>query len=124
MTVANRQEFGQTLTRLDGAYDLVANGGDIVTLRFERNGYLPVERSLSTQWQSHARVPGVVLTPLDPAVTNVDLTSTSGTQVIRGSEITDGDGTRRGTILVPEGTQAPRASRAQQRVMDDSLSRT
>ena len=37
-------EYGHTLTRADGQYDLVVNGGGVLTLNYNKAGYLPVQR--------------------------------------------------------------------------------
>ena len=39
VTVLNHPEFGQTLSRADGAYDLVVNGGGLLTLKYSAAGY-------------------------------------------------------------------------------------
>ena len=106
ITVASQPGFGQTLTRADGMFDFVVNGGQPVTVRYERAGFLPVERTVAAEWLTYARVPRVELTRLDPAVTTVNLDTAPGPLIARGSEVTDGSGTRRGAVLLPQGTQA------------------
>ena len=51
-------------------------------------------------------VDDVVLMPYDDQVTAVDLGASDGVQVARGSAVTDGDGTRRATMLFAAGTEA------------------
>ena len=46
VTVLSHPEFGRTFTRADGRYDLVVNGGTLLTLRYERAGFLAVQRQL------------------------------------------------------------------------------
>ena len=106
ITILNGPEFGQTLSRADGMFDLVVNGGGRVTVRYERNGFLPVQRSLPTGWLNFAHVPDVALTRLDTAVTSVSLAAAAGPQIALGSEVSDDEGSRRGVLLVNEGTQA------------------
>ncbi|MDZ7828346.1 MAG: Ig-like domain-containing protein [Halofilum sp. (in: g-proteobacteria)] len=105
--VLNHPEFGYTLTRTDGAFDLAVNGGGHVTVEYHKDGYLPVQRTVSTQWNGWYHADDVVMIPLDDKVTTIDLTDDSRAfQVAQGSEVTDSDGTRRATVLFPAGTTA------------------
>ncbi len=76
ITILNHPEFGQTLSRADGAFDLAVNGGGMLTVNYERAGYLPAQRQVQTPWQDYAFAPDVSLVTLDPAVTAVNLTAT------------------------------------------------
>jgi RHS repeat-associated protein len=102
--VLDHPEFGRSLSRADGAFDIAVNGGGRLTLRFEKTGYLPVDRALDVPWQDY--IPGleVRLTPFDQA-NAVDL-SQPGMKVARGSVQNDADGTRQATLLFPEGVTA------------------
>ncbi|MDQ2667466.1 MAG: hypothetical protein M3Z05_15835 [Gemmatimonadota bacterium] len=44
VSVLRHPEFGQTLSRADGAYDLAVNGGEVHTLSFAKSGLLPAQR--------------------------------------------------------------------------------
>ncbi len=103
--VNNRPEFGQTLSRADGFFDLAVNGGGPLTLNYRRSGYLPAQRTLTPEWRNYAIAPDVVLVALDSALTNVTMGSSS-MQIARGNAVTDADGTRRATVLFPAGTTA------------------
>jgi RHS repeat-associated protein len=106
INILNHPQFGQTLSRADGMFDLVVNGGGFLTINYEKAGFLTAQRQVEVPWQDYARVSDVVLTPLDSEVTVVDLTSSTPMQVARGSVVTDGDGTRQATLLIPQGTTA------------------
>lgn len=106
VTVHGHPEFGQTLTRADGLFDLVVNGGGMVTVNYDREGYLSVQRQVTAPWQDYAWLPGVVMIPLDAEVTHIDLASGAAAHVARGSEQSDVDGARRATLIIPGGTQA------------------
>jgi hypothetical protein len=106
IAILNHSEFGQTLSRADGKFDLVVNGGGPLTLTYAKAGYLPAQRQVTASWQDYAPAPDVVLIPLDPQVTTIDLTASAPMQVAQGSVVTDADGTRQATILFPQGTQA------------------
>lgn len=105
VTVLSHPEWGETLTRADGSYEFALNGGGHVVMQFEKDGLLPVQRTIQTPWREWVSVDDVALTALDTAVTVVS-TSAPTLQVARGNPVTDVDGTRQATLLVPAGTAA------------------
>ena len=105
VTVRDHPEYGQTLTRADGAYDLVVNGGGPVRLDFAKNGYLPAQRQTDAPWQDWVVLDDVILLQLDPVATPVELGS-GETQVARASVVEDADGPRQATLVIPAGTTA------------------
>ena len=105
VAILNHPEFGQTLTRLDGMFDLAVNGGGRLTVNYQRDGYLPVQRKIDVPWRDFSWLPDVVLIPVDPHVTAIDAAS-NAIQVAQGSVITDSSGTRQATLLIMTGTQA------------------
>jgi len=102
LAIKDHPEFGQTLSRIDGLFDLAVNGGGLLIVNYVKDGYLPVQRQVQTPWQDYAWVEDVVMIPLDSNVTTVDLTS-SVMQVVRGSME---ESVKRATILFPASTQA------------------
>jgi RHS repeat-associated protein len=106
VTVLSHPEYGYTLSRADGIFDLVVNGGGDLTLSYGKQGYLSAQRRVNAPWRDYALAPDVVLIPLDAEVTVVDLTSGADVQVARGSVVADVDGTRQATLLISRGTQA------------------
>jgi RHS repeat-associated protein len=106
ITILNHPEFGQTMSRADGMFDMVVNGGGYLTVKYQKSGYLEVQRQLNVPWQDYVWAPDVILVALDANVTTIDLTSGTPIQVARGSTVTDADGTRQATLLIPQGTQA------------------
>jgi len=106
VTVQGHQEFGQTISRADGQYDLAVNGGGALALNYKKANYLPGQRQVNTPWQDYVIAPDVALVPLDARVTTVTLAGATTVQVARGSVVSDRDGTRQATLLIPPGTQA------------------
>lgn len=106
ITILDHPELGETLTRADGMFDLAVNGGSYLTVNYTKDGYLPVQRKLDIPWSDYIWLPDVVMIPEDPNVTGIDLTANLPIQVARGSVISDLDGTRQATLLIPQGTQA------------------
>ena len=74
ISVLGHPEYGQTASRADGVFDLAVNGGGLLTVDYTRDGYLPVQRQIIAPWRDYAWLPDVALIPLDPAVTELDLT--------------------------------------------------
>jgi RHS repeat-associated protein len=103
ITILDHPEYGSTMTRADGAFDMAVNGGGPITVQYEKAGYLPSQRQVQAPWQDFVRVPEVVLVPLDERVSTIDLTS-SEVQVAQGSPIEDEDGQRQATMLFFPGT--------------------
>ena len=105
ISVPHHPEFGHTLSRADGMFDLAVNGGGYLTVGYQREGYLTSQRQVNVPWQDYVVLPDVVMMTVDPVVTDIDLPKTS-MQVARGSIQTDNDGDRQATILFPAGTTA------------------
>jgi RHS repeat-associated protein len=106
VSVRGHPEFGWTLTRAGGAYDLAVNGGEHLDIAYEKDGYIPVQREVPTGWQDYAVVDPVVMTAYDPNVTEIPSGFTEAYRVVRGGAVADEDGERRATLLVPRGVQA------------------
>lgn len=106
ITILNHPEFGQTLSRADGMFDMVVNGGGLLVLEYAKAGYLLVQRQLDTPWQDYMWAPDVVLIPHDSQVTAITLTAPFTMQVAQGSVISDSDGIRQATLLFPQGVTA------------------
>ena len=105
ITIHGHPEFGQTISRVDGMFDMAVNGGGALTLNYVRIGYLPIQRTLDIPWRDYVPVPDVVMVELDSQVTVLDLDS-QAMQMAQGGEVTDDDGTRQATLLMPPGTTA------------------
>src|SRR5262249_963842 len=94
-----------TLSRADGGYDLAVNGGGDVTLDYRKSGFISAQRRTRTPWRDFVVMDDVLMTAFDPAATPVSMTA-APMQAARGSVVSDSDGTRRATLLIPAGTTA------------------
>ncbi|MGB8330085.1 MAG: MopE-related protein [Polyangiales bacterium] len=113
VSVLGDPSLGQTLSRSDGAYDLLVNGGGQVTLRFVAVGHLPVQRTIEVPWSNALELEDVVLTVTGPAATVNDqpqkvVFGSSETQVVKGQSYAndDGIGTHKVVGFLPAGTGA------------------
>src|SRR5437870_3602372 len=84
----------RTLSRDDGALDLVVNGGGPLVLVLERDGFLPVQRLVAPGWSEYGVVGDVVMVPYDATVNLIDLSQMSGAQAAQGSVAQDANGAR------------------------------
>lgn len=107
ITILDHPELGRTRTRADGGFGLAANGGGRIVVEYDKDGYLPVQRTVSAEWNSWYHAEDVVMIGLDDNVTSIDLSDDSEPfQVARGSVVEDSAGSRQATLLFPAGTTA------------------
>ena len=106
ISILNHPEYGTTLSRTDGLFDLAVNGGSQLIVQYQKAGYSPAQRPITPAWQDYAWLPEVVLVPYDTRVTTIDLTAAAPIQVARGTSVADGDGTRQATLFFLQGTTA------------------
>jgi len=106
LSILNHPEFGQTLSRADGLFDLAVNGGGYLTLNYMKDGYIKIQRQINTPWQDYALIEDASLIQLDSRVSEVHLSNATTVQVAQGNPVIDGDGKRQATLLFPLGTQA------------------
>jgi RHS repeat-associated protein len=106
VSVLDHPEFGSTFTRADGMFDLAVNGGDQLTVRYEKDSHFRVQRQITAPWHEYAWLPDVVLVLADAQVTLIDLSAEAAIQVARGSRVSDRDGDRQATLLFPRSTTA------------------
>ncbi|MCP4927088.1 MAG: hypothetical protein GY916_14230, partial [Gammaproteobacteria bacterium] len=106
ITIKEHPEFGQTLSRSDGQFDMVVNGGGQFILNYRKESYLPAQRNIKTVPQDYFWLDDVVMIQLDPQVTAINLLSTAPIQVAQGSVETDADGSRQATLMFTQGTSA------------------
>ncbi len=105
ISILHHPELGQTLTRLDGYFDLVVNGGEKLVVQFAKEGLLPVQRPVRVPWQDYVWVPDVVMIARSAEASLIDLTA-PGMQAARGPAVSDADGERQPAVLFSDGTTA------------------
>ncbi len=106
VSVLNHSEFGQTLTRADGWFDLAVNGGTTLTAKYDKPGFCSVHRHIHAEQQNYTTLPEIVMVPADPLVTPIAFGTNSPSQIARGSAQSDASGARQATLLFPSGTCA------------------
>ncbi|HUF17351.1 MAG TPA: Ig-like domain-containing protein, partial [Thermoanaerobaculia bacterium] len=105
ISMNEKPELGETISRIDGRFDFVANGGGTEVLQLQKGGYIPADRQVTSNWGEDVHIGDIALIEYDAAVTQIR-SSESAMQVARGSVMTDVDGTRRATVLFPAATES------------------
>ncbi len=104
ITILGHPEYGQTLSRDDGMFDLAVNGGGVLTVTYGKSGFLSAQRPVDVPWQDYVLVDDAVLVAADAQATVIDFAQPA--EIARGSVVSDQDGTRQATLIFPQGTQA------------------
>uniref|UniRef100_A0A8C1Q571 Teneurin-2 n=1 Tax=Cyprinus carpio TaxID=7962 RepID=A0A8C1Q571_CYPCA len=73
VTFVKYPHYGHTMTRQDGTFDLVANGGGSLTLHFERAPFLSQERTVWLPWNRFYAMDTVVLQTQEKTPARCDL---------------------------------------------------
>jgi YD repeat-containing protein len=120
VSILNHGEFGETISRSDGQWDLAVNGGTVLNVQFEKEGLMSAQRQVQVAAQDYTMVADVMLTPADTAVTQVAFGAGSGMQVHEATMQSDQDGARHAllmfqpdtsaSLVMPDGTTEPMAS--------------
>ena len=106
ITILSHPEYGQTLSRADGMFNMVVNGGGLSPSITGKTATFPPSWR-SPAWEDYGHIDDTVLITQDARLNTIDLTDTTQSfHVAQGSEITDGHGTRQATLSIPQGTQA------------------
>lgn len=107
VSVQDHEEYGQTLSRENGVFDIAVNGGSNLMINFNRGGYLPIQRTVYVPWNRFVALGDVVVLGFDPEENTIDLTDTTAPfQVAKGSTQIDEDGSRKARVLFPRNVQA------------------
>jgi PKD repeat protein len=106
VSIADHPEYGHTLSRADGEYDMAVTGGRWLIVSFDRQGLMPAQRGVDVAPLDFTVVDDVVLIAYAPEVDRIDLAGSTDIQVAQGAPVTDEDGTRTSTLLFEAGTQA------------------
>ncbi|XP_039204685.1 teneurin-1 isoform X3 [Crotalus tigris] len=71
----HHSDYGYTISRQDGSFDLVAVGGISATLIFDRSPFLPVKRTLWLAWNRFIVVDKVVMQRTEAELPTCDISS-------------------------------------------------
>jgi RHS repeat-associated protein len=106
ITIANHAEYGRTVTRADGKFDMAVNGGLVLAVNYAKENFIAIRHDVDVPWQDYVWAPDAALVPYDSQVTKVNLAAATDVEVARGSPVTDSSGTRQATVMFQQGTTA------------------
>lgn len=106
ISIAGQPEFGTTLSRGNGAFDLAVNGGCELNVTYQKSGFLTAHRQVKVRPQEYTVIAEVTMVALDPVVTAIELGAIQSMQAARGSVVADADGPRQATLLFSAGNSA------------------
>ncbi len=98
------RQYGATLSRDDGWYDLALNGGGSVTLEYYLAGHIVSQRTIDTDANDYFSIDDVVMVPVSSMGTAIDLSQS--VQIAHGTTEMDDNGARRASLVFLAGTQA------------------
>lgn len=61
ISIPGQTAHGHVLSRADGSFMMPVYGGGVLPIRYEKHGYLPVQRRVYVHWQDFFRLPDVVM---------------------------------------------------------------
>ncbi|MBN2694594.1 hypothetical protein JXR93_08015, partial [bacterium] len=105
ISILNSDFYGWTISRKDGWFDIAVNGGSQFVIKYEKTGYIPVQRKVDTTANDFFFAKNVVMIPYDQISTAIDLNSDSH-QIAQGSLQSDKDGDRKGVLIFPPKSKA------------------
>ncbi|GMU52503.1 MAG: hypothetical protein AMXMBFR33_16490 [Candidatus Xenobia bacterium] len=100
--VHGHAEWGSTISRADGAYDLLVEGGQTLRVHAEHPAAYPAQRTVRPAWQDYCLVADIALIDRAPATRIVN--NASVLQVVTGDFSLDARGFRRPLLMVLPGT--------------------
>jgi RHS repeat-associated protein len=101
--ILGHSEYGQTVTREDGRFDLVVNGGSSLVVRFSKDGFLESQRSVDVPVQDYVAMDTVAMIGRSSKSYTV-CTDTVPPPIVARFE-TDLNGDRQLTMLFSAGTR-------------------
>ena len=104
VSILDHPEYGQTLTRADGMFDLVINAGTYV-VNFDKSGSMPLQQDVTAPQQQYTWTSPATMLPYDTKVTAVSQDGTA-VQAARGTKVADESGARTATLLFDPNTDA------------------
>jgi hypothetical protein len=105
VAVKGHDEYGYTLSRADGAFDLAVNGGSRLVIDFQKTGFLRVQRSMQPGWQRYEHAGEVGLLKRSEKGTAVS-SGADVAQLAAGETAEDDGGSRQPLVIFQPGTAA------------------
>jgi len=85
-------------------FDLAVNGGGNLILKYDKLGYLSIQRQADVAWQNYTAVDSAIMIRLDTNVTQIHFSDSI--EVAKGGVVSDQSGTRQVLLMFKQGTVA------------------
>jgi RHS repeat-associated protein len=105
ISILSHPEYGTTISRTDGRYDMAVNGGTILTVVIKAQSFVTVERQVSVAANAYTAVPDVSMMLYSTSTTSVNL-SDGNSHYIIGPAVVENGNTRHTNLLFLSGTTA------------------
>lgn len=105
ISILGHPEFGYTVSRGDGFFDLAVNGGARLVIDYSLAGYLSLQRVVQPGWQRYQVVPDAGMLVPSTQTSSVSMGSDTS-QAIRGERVSDSHGEHEPLVLVEPHTNA------------------
>ncbi|KAH9422932.1 Teneurin-2 [Dermatophagoides pteronyssinus] len=86
VSVVNDLKYGFTLTRSDGWFDILVNGGGIITLQFQRNPFYPIKKSVYVAWNDITVIQNPIVMYLGPSSSSSQSSSSSSSSTTMNND--------------------------------------
>ena len=105
VSIHKHGEYGTTLTDVNGTYVIPSEGGVQLTMRYQKEGYLTIDRKVQAPVQDWVRAEDVTMLQKDSKVTTINLADPTP-QAHISTPVTDDRGTRSTTLVFDGVTKA------------------
>ena len=113
VTINGRDDYGETVTDVQGRFFFALNGGGLSTIQYFHPDYAPIQRQLDVKWRAYQTLPTVYLMNerVEEGLEPLNLPIALGEEVdyyqsYQSAVARDIDGDRRITVVVPPSTEA------------------
>lgn len=107
VTVLDHADYGTAHTDAEGRFAIPVEGGSLLTVQYEKTGFISAQRQVEVPWNDLPIVETVVLISQDTESTVVQFDGNPATIVVHeGSTVTDASGSRSCTLVFTGDNQA------------------
>jgi RHS repeat-associated protein len=103
ITLHSHPEYGSVFTDEQGRFSIPVEGGGTLTVVYEKQGLISVQRKVTVPWNDNAIADTIVMISEDPAVTTVSFDGDAETVVTHKSEDVVDESGRRAVTMVFSG---------------------
>ncbi len=100
VSIHNHSEYGSATTDTEGRFSMPVNGGGMITVVYEKSGYITTHRQVNTPWNDIATAETITMIPEDIASTTLSFDGNPSTIIThKSSTVADEFGSRSLTMV-------------------------